>query len=129
MTGPDAQKTILVVDDEPDIVSFLTTLLEDNGYKAVIAENGEEASKAVQAAKPDLVSLDITMPEKSGVKFYRELKENPDTSNIPVIMVTGMPEVFENFISTRKQVPPPEGYINKPLKETKYLEMIKELIG
>ena len=103
----DSKKTILVIDDEPDIVSFLTTLLEDNGYRTVSAMDGREGIEKARSEKPDLVSLDITMPEKSGVKFYRELRSDPDLSKIPVVIVTGVSGDFEKFISTRKQVPPP----------------------
>jgi CheY-like chemotaxis protein len=123
-----SMKTILVVDDEPDIIAFLTTLLEDNGFKAISARDGVEAMKAMQDARPDLVSLDITMPEKSGVKFYRELKSDPAYRKVPVIIVTGVSDEFEKFISTRKQVPPPEGYISKPIEEAAYLKKIRELL-
>ncbi|MHC4942434.1 MAG: response regulator [Planctomycetota bacterium] len=123
-----SQKLILVVDDEPDVIAFLTTLLEDNGYKTVSARDGQEALDAVKNQKPDLISLDITMPEKSGVRFYREIKNDPDLKAIPVVIVTGVSDDFQKFISTRKQVPPPEGYISKPIEEPKYLDTIKGLI-
>ncbi|MFH2001009.1 MAG: response regulator [Planctomycetota bacterium] len=129
MKAQDSQKTILVIDDEPDILAFLTTLLEDNGYIVMTAQNGREGTDAMQTQMPDLISLDISMPEKTGVKFYRELKSDPKLSKIPVVMVTGVADVFEDFISSRKQVPPPEGYIHKPIKESTYLAKIKELLA
>jgi CheY-like chemotaxis protein len=122
-------KKILVVDDEQDVVTYLVTLLEDNGYKTVSAYNGKEAMEKVKSEKPDLVTLDITMPEKSGVKFYREMKENPDLAKIPIIVVTGISEDFKTFISTRKQVPPPEGYIQKPIDKEEMLNTIKKLLS
>ena len=122
------KKTILVVDDEPDVLTFLTTLLQDNGYETMTAENGEEAFDRVKEKRPDLVSLDITMPETSGVRFYRNIKESEDWKGIPIIIVTGISGEFEKFISTRKQVPPPEGYISKPIDEQELLGLIKKLI-
>jgi CheY-like chemotaxis protein len=123
----DFKKRVLVVDDEPDVREYLTCLLEDNDYTVVTAENGAEALAAVQAEAPDIITLDITMPEKSGVRFYRDLKENDALKHIPVIMVTGVSADFERFISSRRQVPTPEGYMPKPIDRDKILAMIGEL--
>ena len=125
----DEVKTVLVVDDEPDARDFLTTVLEDNGYAVVSAKDGVEAISILEAGAPDLVTLDITMPEKSGVAVYRRLKEDDQMQSIPVIIVTGVSGEFEKFISTRRQVPPPEGYISKPVDHEQFLKMVGELIG
>lgn len=121
------KKTILVVDDESDILTFLTTLLEDNGYQTVTAVNGEDALDCVKKSRPDLVTLDITMPETSGVRFYRNMKESDEWKSIPIVIVTGISSDFEKFISTRRQVPAPEGYIAKPIDEKEILELIAKL--
>jgi len=121
------KKTILVIDDEPDTLTFLTTLLEDNGYATVTAGDGEQATAKIKERRPDLITLDITMPEKSGVRFYREMKENEATKDLPIIIVTGVADDFERFISTRKKVPPPEGYVGKPVDQAKLLELVKKL--
>ena len=76
-----------------------------------------------------MVSLDITMPEKSGVRFYRDIKESEEWKDIPIVIVTGISKDFERFISTRKQVPPPEGYMAKPIDRDKMLELVQKLIG
>ena len=83
----------------------------------------------VEAEKPDLVCLDITMPEKSGVRFFREMKSSSEMKGVPIIIVTGVIEEFRRFIHTRRQVPPPEGYLSKPIDEVQLLEKVKELIG
>ncbi len=120
-------KTVLVVDDEPDVVTFISTLLGDAGYRVVTAENGEQARERVAQSPPDLITLDITMPEKSGVRFYREMKQGLDTRHIPIIIVTGVADEFEGFISSRRQVPPPEGYIHKPIDRDALLAKAREL--
>lgn len=122
-------KTILVVDDEPDVITYLSTLLEDNGYTTIPARDGEEAMTKVKESQPDLITLDITMPEKSGVRFYREMKESSQWKSIPIIIVTGISDEFERFISTRRQVPPPEGYVSKPIDKEKILELVRTLTG
>ncbi len=123
------KKKILVIDDEPDIVTFLTTLLEDNGYDTVSANDGVAGLEKTKAEKPDLILLDITMPEKSGVRYYRDVREDPDLASIPVVMVTGVMKEFEKFISTRRQVPPPDGYFSKPIDDKALLEAVAKLLA
>jgi len=122
-------KKILVVDDEPDVVTYLSTVLTDAGYEAVPAYNGDEALRKVAAGRPDLITLDITMPEMTGVKAYRKLKEDPDLRKIPVVIVTGVTHDFKRFISTREQVPPPEVYLEKPVKPEDLLAEVRRLLG
>ena len=126
---PEGQKKILVVDDEPDARDFFITVLEDNGYATVSARDGNEALQRLEEGLPDLVTLDITMPEKSGVGVYRKLKEMEAYKEIPVIIITGVSDDFKQFISTRRQVPPPEGYLAKPIEPGQLLEKVKELLG
>ncbi len=129
------KKKILVVDDERSVVTYLETLLEDNGFATVSAFNGNEGLAKAKSEKPDLVSLDITMPEKSGIRFYREFKEDPELSATPVVIVTavtgygGKPEEFEKFLNTRKQIPPPEAFIAKPIDREAYLKTIRDILG
>jgi CheY-like chemotaxis protein len=122
-------KTILVVDDEPDVHTFLTAVLEDGGYRHKSAKDGEEAMKLIEEEPPDLIALDVTMPQKSGVGVYRALKSDDRYKHIPVIFITGVTEDFEKFISSRRQVPPPEGYISKPIGHDQFLEMVAKLLG
>jgi CheY-like chemotaxis protein len=125
----DTGKTILVVDDEPDTVEFLTTVLEDNGYATLSASDGEQALALIAEKMPDLVTLDITMPESSGVGAYRAIKTDDRFKDIPVIMVTGISQDFEKFISSRKNVPPPEAYLPKPVEPEDLLEQVRRLLG
>jgi CheY-like chemotaxis protein len=122
-------KTILIVDDEPDVCTYISTLLEDHGYATISAKDGEEALVKLKADSPDLITLDISMPEKSGVRLYREIKEDSRWKKIPIIIVTGVSEDFQKFISTRRQVPPPEGYLSKPINQEEILELIQKLIS
>jgi response regulator RpfG family c-di-GMP phosphodiesterase len=69
------------------------------------------------------------MPHTSGVRFYREMKESEKWKRIPIIIVTGISADFEKFISTRRQVPPPEGYLSKPIDREKMLTVVKQHLG
>jgi CheY-like chemotaxis protein len=120
-------KTILIVDDEPDVCTYISTLLEDHGYATISAKDGEEALVKLQAVSPALITLDISMPEKSGVRLYREIKGDSRWKKIPIIIITGISEDFQKFISTRRQVPPPEGYLSKPINPEEILELIQKL--
>lgn len=123
-----SKKRIYVIDDEPDTLTFLTTVLNDHDFQAVALRGGEEAVEAIEADPPDLVTLDITMPEKSGVSVYRFLKEQERYKEIPVIIITGISEDFRRFISTRRQVPPPDGYLSKPVEAAELTELVKKLL-
>jgi CheY-like chemotaxis protein len=122
-------KTILVVDDDKDVVRYFKTLLDDHGYRAITAMDGVEAMEKIRSEHPDLVTLDITMPTKTGVTVYRDIKQDEELKQTPVLMVTGVPPQFRNFISTRSQVPPPEGYLEKPVALGDVLSEVRRLIG
>ncbi len=124
-----SKKKILIVDDEQDIRTYLATLLGDHGYETILAKDGEEAWREVEAIPPDLITLDISMPEKSGVKFYRDIKTDNRWKKIPIIIVTGISGDFQKFISSRQQVPPPEGYLSKPIEAEEILGLIRKFIS
>jgi len=126
---PDGQKTILVVDDDPDARDFFITVLEDHGYATVSARDGNAALQQLEKSLPDLVTLDITMPEKSGVGVYRKLKETDEYKGIPVVIITGVSDDFKQFISSRRQVPPPEGYLSKPVEPQDLVAKVEALLG
>ena len=121
------KKKILVIDDEPDTLTYFSTILEDNGYAVITAENGVEALAKARSSPPDLITLDITMPEMSGVKFYRKMREENAFKSVPIIIITGISDDFKSFISSRSQVPPPDGYLSKPVEADELLALVKKL--
>ncbi len=125
----EESKTILIVEDEPDTATYLSALLGDAGYNTVEAEDGVKALERVKTSRPDLITLDISMPEKSGVRFYREMKESDEWKGIPIIIVTGLSSDFKKFISTRRHVPPPEGYLSKPIDREQMLSLVQAQLG
>ena len=123
------KKTILIVDDEPDVSAYLRAFFEDNGFNALSAANGKEGFEKAKAGRPDLITLDITMPEESGVRMYRDLRADPELASTPVIMITGVSHEFKRFIETRKQVGPPDAYFEKPIDRDTLLAKVKELLA
>lgn len=126
---------VLVVDDEMDIRTFISTLLESNGYKLRLAENGEQGMQKLKDEPPDLVTLDVMMPKESGIKMYRDIKTNPEYENIPVLIISGLAK--KTFLHSQKvldkfkgqQVPPPDGYIEKPPEPEELMSEVKRLLG
>ena len=120
MGGKMIKKKILVVDDEMDIRIFISTLVETNGYKSFVAKDGEEGWQMVKDHKPNLIILDVMMPKESGLKLYRELRSDPTTKQIPVIMVSAVSR--KTFLHSIKELEryhgvslaEPEAYIEKP---------------
>ncbi len=93
--NPSSKGNILVVDDTPDNLDLLTAILTDQGYKVRVALSGKLALRLVQIAPPDLILLDIMMPEMDGYKVCKELKASSRTQDIPVIFISALHEVFD----------------------------------
>jgi CheY-like chemotaxis protein len=133
--GAVPAKKILIVDDEKDIVSYLEMILQDNGFATLTAANGNEALRLVRSEHPDLVTLDISMPEASGTRFYKEVRTDPQLKQIPVVIVTavtglgGDEHAYERFISGRRLVPPPEGFFHKPIDREAFIQAVRALLG
>jgi CheY-like chemotaxis protein len=117
---------ILVADDEPDFVTFVSAVLEDNGATVIRAYNGDDAIKAARSEKPDLMTLDITMPGKSGVEVFEFLRSDDELKSIPICIITGKPELRK--LIYERPVRSPEGYIDKPITEESLLLNIKKIL-
>ncbi len=121
------KKILLVVDDEPDIVMVVKSRLEANNYTVISASDGEEGVKKAQQHKPDLIVMDVLMPNLSGGEAVKILRDDPATKHIPIIfltvLTTDMPQRNVNvdgvFYST----------IAKPFEDAKLLSEIKRLLG
>jgi Fe-S oxidoreductase len=111
--GVLAGHRILVVDDEADTVAYLTAMLEDEGATVIQARDGDTAIEMARREKPDLMTLDLHMPGKSGVDVYVAMRNDPTLRDLPVCVVTGQPEMRK--LIYERPVPPPEGYVDKPV--------------
>jgi len=122
-------KIILVVDDESDVIEWMTVFFEDNGYTTISATNGADAFAKAKSEKPDLVTLDITMDQESGIRALKNLQSTNETKNIPVIICTGVSPDLKQFIDRTKQVEYPAAFLEKPIDRDVLLAKVKELIG
>ncbi|MCX5633074.1 MAG: response regulator [Phycisphaerae bacterium] len=117
--------TILVVDDDADLLSTIQTRLEWNKFKVLTATNGSEGLDAAAFQKPDLILLDNNMPEMSGLEMLEQIRENPKLKNIPVIMVTAVCEPKKidaaGFLGVTD-------YITKPFDFADLMQKITQLL-
>lgn len=113
-------KRILIADDEPTVVALAKQKLEQEGYYVEIARNGEEAWKIILTGKLDLIVTDVIMPRMDGVDLYKEIKKNPSTSNIPIIIITDNRIFKESF-----QTLGVEHFLPKPLDGEKLLHKVE----
>ncbi len=120
-------RKILVVDDEPDQLTFIATVLEDNGAEILEAQNGDEALDLAKNEKPHLITLDLGMPGKSGVDVFQELRNDEVLASIPVCIVTGRPELRQ-LIYEMPGVAKPEGYLDKPISEDDLLLGVRRIL-
>ena len=122
---------VLLIDDDPDFIAAIKTTLESNGYNTVIAYTGEDGLLAVRKDNPDIILLDVMLPEKDGYAVCKELKEDEKTRLIPVIMLTSIgqkltePDYAKAIAVTHKA----DDYIEKPVEEKELLKRMQKLIG
>lgn len=121
------QIKILVVDDEKDIREMLVDFLKDSGYELAEADSGSAALKLIEQFKPDLVMLDIILPDVDGVSVYEDLRSKRMTSKVPVIFFTalgeGIPPTF-----ARQMESAPYSLIPKPVNTSVLLEEVERLL-
>ena len=123
-------KKILLVDDDPDFVEATRAVLE-SAYQVVTARNGKEGLEKVESEGPDLILLDLMMPEKDGFRLCKELKGNPKYADIPVLVLTA---ISGEFTQTRYAVAmglelESEDYVDKPIPPQELLERVRDHLG
>lgn len=123
------KKTILIVEDEKDLVEWLTVFFNENGFNVISARDGADGFAKAEQHKPDLITLDISMPGESGVKMYHKLIKSEKAKKIPVVIITGAPGDLKNFIAKVKTFPEPAGYFDKPVDRDALLDKVSSLIG
>ena len=115
-------QTILVVDDEADVRKFLTAVLEKYGYRVVAAEDGKRAFEEVENERPDLIVLDLQMPEQTGTDFYRRLLKHDALRDIPIIVVSGL-------AGRHLAVSRPYAVFDKPIDPDEFAATVERALG
>ena len=118
--------TILIVDDSPTEVHVLRGILEKNGHSVVVAECGEDGVEEARRTKPNLILMDVVMPGLNGFQATRQLSRDPDTANIPVILVTTKDQETDRAWGLRQGA---KEYIVKPVSADELMAKVTALLG
>ncbi len=124
---------ILIVDDDPDIVESMRVVLESRGYSVCSAVSGEEGLKVTRQESPDLIVLDVMMPDgMDGFQVAREIKQDPKMKHIPILMLTAIKDKtgldFQKEVGDKDWLPV-EDYCSKPLNHDELLKKVSKLLG
>jgi DNA-binding response OmpR family regulator len=124
------KKKILVVDDEPDMVEMLKLILESASYEVIAAYDGQEGVEKARAERPDAIILDLMMPKKDGFQACKELKGEPATAGIPVLVLTAISEKLSHtrYAKSMGLELEAEDYIDKPVDANILLERLAKLL-
>lgn len=119
-------KTILVVDDEPDILMTVSFRLKKAGYEVIVAKDGNEAIKKAKECNPDMIILDLRLPEKDGFEVFQEIKLEESLKDKPIVFLTASsgPEIKGKIDSIRH-----DGFMTKPFEAAVLIKKVKSLIG
>ena len=125
--------TVLVVDDEQDVSTFLASVIEDAGMTALVANDGNAAHDLIHEKTPDLISLDLVMPGKSGIRLLHEIRKHPKCAKIPVIIVTGHaqdPDIRKPLqeVLAESSIAGPSLYLEKPITAESYLDAVCQVL-
>jgi len=116
---------VLIVDDSPTEAHVLKGMLEKNGFETEIAESGAEGIERAKAFKPDLVLMDVVMPGLNGFQATRQLTKDPETSNIPVIIVTTKDQETDRVWGLRQGA---KDFLTKPVSEQRLMEKVNAVL-
>lgn len=121
------KKRILCIEDEPETTNLVKLILNREGYEVLGADGGEEGLQMVKDEKPDLILLDLMMPDMDGWQVYQHLKEDEDTKDIPVIVVTAKVQSIDKVLGL--QVAKVDDYITKPFRPEELSERVKYVLS
>ena len=115
-------KKILIIDDENDVRQYLDVLFRKEGYETILASDGVEGLSLLKADPPDLITLDLQMPNDTGTDFYRKIHRDETYSAIPIIIISGIPG---RHLAVKK----PVAVFDKPVDTDKLLQAVRDAIG
>lgn len=126
------QRSAVIIDDEPDVTAYLATLLEDHGWRARTANNADGGLALLAAERPDVVLLDLMMPERGGLNALVAIRKDHSLRGLPVVVVSGIQDkltadyhaYLERFKHYRA-----EAYLDKPVDPAGLLQTLEDVVG
>ena len=123
----EKEKTIICIEDEPAMIELVKLILTSRGYKVMAAMGGQEGLDMIQKAKPDVVLLDLMMPDMNGWDVYQQMKADEYMKTIPVIVVTAKAQNIDKVLGLH--IAKVQDYITKPFSPTQLLRSVKQVLG
>jgi twitching motility two-component system response regulator PilH len=118
--------TVLIIDDSPTELHLFRNMLEKNGFETLVADSGEEGLKQAKLSKPHCILMDVVMPGMNGFQATRKLSKDPDTSGIPVIIITTKDQETDKIWGMRQGA---VEYLVKPIAERQLVDMINSVMA
>jgi twitching motility two-component system response regulator PilH len=118
--------TVLIIDDSPTELHLFQNMLEKNGFETLVADSGEEGLKQAKLSKPHCILMDVVMPGMNGFQATRKLSKDPDTSGIPVIIITTKDQETDKIWGMRQGA---VEYLVKPIAERQLVDMINSVMA
>jgi len=123
-----AEKKVLIVDDEPDVVAYVTSFLEDEGYVTRSARDAATALAVLGGFRPDAILVDVLMPGSSGLDLLVTLRRDPRWRDLPLVVVTGMDQILEkdcqSYFAAYEDVSGPDAVLGKPIDRRALLAVL-----
>mgnify|MGYP001164088318 CR=1 FL=1 len=117
---------ILIADDSPTEIYLLKKILEKHSHRIIVAEDGQQAIELTQAERPDLILMDVVMPNLNGFQTTRQLSKDPSTRNIPIIIISSKDQETDKLWGLRQGA---KGYLSKPTNEKMLMSKVDQLLG
>jgi CheY-like chemotaxis protein len=125
-----SERSALIIDDEPDVTTYLGAILTDNGWTVRTANSADEGVSLAKEQKPDAVLLDMMMPERGGLSVIVELRKDPELEAVPIVVISGIQETltedFRNFLSRFKHRQP-DAFLDKPVDPAELMKTLEKL--
>ncbi|MFA4916852.1 MAG: response regulator [Syntrophales bacterium] len=126
-------KRAVVIDDEEDLTTYFSTILEENGFSVKTANNAEDGEKLVREEPPDLICLDLLMPGRTGINLFLRLRRRDEPlRDIPLIIISGIKEQINvdwKDIVKRSQIRVPNGFIEKPVTPQRLMRVVNDVLN
>jgi DNA-binding response OmpR family regulator len=122
---------VAIVDDEEDVLTFLRLALEDQGYEVLACDRPGGALELLAEFEPDLICLDLLMPERMGVSLYVDIRKSRRLATVPVLILSGLNarEGLLDILRRESDVPAPSGYLEKPVGSAQFLAAVQDVLG
>ncbi len=129
----NGQRKAVVIDDEEDLTTYFSSILEENGFAVRIANNATEGERLIREDPPDLICLDLVMPGKTGINLFMRLRRKDEPLNaVPLIIITGIKEQLHvdwKDIVSRSRVRTPDGFVEKPVTPERLMRVVDNVLS